>query len=84
MGWLCGAYCCNRYLFYTFGVLKSSPYPLFFLRYSLFFVLYPTGIVGEVMTMVAALPDLEVHTYAHFTSLLFFFFLCVFVPEPGP
>ncbi|CAM9642812.1 unnamed protein product [Pylaiella littoralis] len=48
-----------RYLFYTFGVLKSSPYPLFFLRYSLFAVLYPTGIAGEVMTMVAALPDLK-------------------------
>lgn len=50
----------RRYLFYTFGVLKSSPYPLFFLRYSLFAVLYPTGIAGEVMTMVAALPDLKV------------------------
>eukprot|EP00752_Nemacystus_decipiens_P017800 g15959.t1 len=48
-----------RYLFYTFGVLKSSPYPLFFLRYSLFAILYPTGIVGEVMTMIAALPDLK-------------------------
>lgn len=41
-------------------MLKSSPYPLFFLRYSLFAILYPTGIVGEVMTMVAALPDLKV------------------------
>ena len=52
--------CFRRYLFYTFGVLKSQPYPLFFLRYSLFAILYPTGIVGEVMTMVAALPDLKV------------------------
>ncbi|CAN0078151.1 unnamed protein product, partial [Ectocarpus sp. 13 AM-2016] len=49
-----------RYLFYTFGVLKSSPYPLFYLRYSLFAVLYPTGIAGEVMTMLAGLPDLKV------------------------
>ncbi|CAM9677997.1 unnamed protein product [Ectocarpus fasciculatus] len=48
-----------RYLFYTFGVLKSSPYPLFYLRYSLFAVLYPTGIAGEVMTMLAGLPDLK-------------------------
>jgi hypothetical protein len=29
---------------------------LFFLRYSLFAVLYPTGISGEVMQIVAALP----------------------------
>lgn len=52
--------CLRRYLFYTFGVLRSSPYPLFYLRYSLFAVLYPTGIAGEVMTMLAGLPDLKV------------------------
>ncbi|CAN0213630.1 unnamed protein product [Ectocarpus sp. 4 AP-2014] len=53
-----------RYLFYTFGVLKSSPYPLFYLRYSLFAVLYPTGIAGEVMTMLAGLPDLKVRCFS--------------------
>lgn len=50
----------RRYLFYTFGVMKSSPYPLFYMRYSLFAILYPTGIAGEVMTMLAGLPDLKV------------------------
>lgn len=75
----------RRYLFYTFGVLKSSPYPLFFLRYSLFFILYPTGIIGETMTMWAALPDLEVCTKCFFTRLLFgiSFFFASFVPEPA-
>lgn len=50
----------RRYLFYAFGVMGRSPYVLFFLRYSLFFILYPTGITGEVLTMLAGLPDLKV------------------------
>ncbi|CAM9772424.1 unnamed protein product, partial [Hapterophycus canaliculatus] len=49
-----------RYLFYTFGVMKSSPFPLFYMRYSLFAILYPTGITGEAMTMLAGLPALKV------------------------
>lgn len=48
-----------RYLFYAFNVMGSSPYPLFYLRYSLFFVLYPTGISGELLTVWAALPTLK-------------------------
>ena len=32
-----------------------SAYPLFFLRYSLFMVLYPTGITGEVLQMTESL-----------------------------
>jgi hypothetical protein len=42
-----------RYLFYiaaiaTGDATKGTPYPLFWLRYSLFAVLYPTGIAGEL------------------------------------
>lgn len=42
-----------RYLFYISAILtgdatKGTPYPLFWLRYSLFAVLYPTGISGEL------------------------------------
>jgi len=44
-----------RYLFYFFGLLGGAPYPLFFLRYTLFMVLYPTGITGEVLQMVVAM-----------------------------
>lgn len=40
--------------------MGSSPYILFYLRYSLFFVLYPTGITGELLTMWASLPVLKV------------------------
>lgn len=38
-----------RYAFYFCGLLGFVPYPLFWLRYSLFMVLYPTGITGEVL-----------------------------------
>ncbi|GBG31679.1 Very-long-chain 3R-3-hydroxyacyl-CoA dehydratase [Hondaea fermentalgiana] len=49
-----------RYLFYALNLLPSfqgskMPYPLFWLRYSLFMVLYPTGITGELVQMYVAL-----------------------------
>ena len=42
-----------RYLFYLAALItgdatKGTPYPIFYLRYSLFYVLYPLGITGEV------------------------------------
>ncbi len=44
-----------RYLFYALSLLDAVPYPLFWLRYSLFAVLYPTGITGELGCMYCAL-----------------------------
>lgn len=46
-----------RYLFYVFAQFKSveMPYGLFWLRYSLFMILYPTGISGEVLQMYAGI-----------------------------
>jgi len=51
-----------RYAFYLNGLLGPGGqtgvlFPIFWLRYSLFAILYPTGITGEVLTMVAALSD---------------------------
>jgi Protein tyrosine phosphatase-like protein, PTPLA len=51
-----------RYMFYVFGTIagdsnKKTPYPLFWLRYSLFAVLYPTGIMGELTVFLAAARD---------------------------
>eukprot|EP00274_Cyanoptyche_gloeocystis_P003290 CAMPEP_0196660254 /NCGR_PEP_ID=MMETSP1086-20130531/38842_1 /TAXON_ID=77921 /ORGANISM="Cyanoptyche gloeocystis , Strain SAG4.97" /LENGTH=202 /DNA_ID=CAMNT_0041994577 /DNA_START=140 /DNA_END=748 /DNA_ORIENTATION=+ len=43
-----------RYLFYACNLLNMVGYPLLWLRYSLFAVLYPTGISGEVGTISAA------------------------------
>ncbi len=47
-----------RYLFYALNLVNAVPYPLFWLRYSLFAVLYPTGITGELGCMYLALFDL--------------------------
>lgn len=51
-----------RYAFYVAAILtgdatKKTPYPLFYLRYSLFAVLYPTGIIGELVVFFAASKD---------------------------
>jgi very-long-chain (3R)-3-hydroxyacyl-CoA dehydratase len=45
-----------RYAFYTFKELGVELYPLTWLRYSLFSVLYPSGISGELMSIYVALP----------------------------
>ncbi|RHY27630.1 hypothetical protein DYB32_006664 [Aphanomyces invadans] len=46
--------------------LVRSPVPdwLFFLRYHLFMVLYPSGVTGEVTCMVKALPFLSTGAYS--------------------
>ena len=49
-----------RYAFYASALLqKKVPYPLFWLRYSLFAILYPTGISGELSVFFAAASDPE-------------------------
>jgi very-long-chain (3R)-3-hydroxyacyl-CoA dehydratase len=46
-----------RYGFFAWKELFGSvPYPLLWLRYSLFGILYPTGITGELTCMYTALP----------------------------
>jgi len=45
-----------RYLFYVFSLLNAVPFVLTYVRYSLFLVLYPSGITGELFTALAALP----------------------------
>lgn len=59
-----------RYAFYiaaiwTGDATKGTPYPLFWLRYSLFAVLYPMGIFGELtVCMTAAKDDSFAASYA--------------------
>jgi opacity protein-like surface antigen len=53
-----------RYALYVWQLLfptSAAPYPLFWLRYSLFAVLYPTGITGEILQLWTALPFLKAH-----------------------
>jgi len=45
-----------RYSFYAINLFGEVPYFLKWLRYSLFYVLYPMGISGELMTLWACLP----------------------------
>lgn len=51
-----------RYMFYAVALVtgdstKKTPFPLFFLRYSLFAILYPTGIMGELSVFFKAAAD---------------------------
>jgi len=45
-----------RYLFYVFNLAVGSvPFPIFFVRYSSFMVLYPAGITGEIFQCLNSL-----------------------------
>jgi Protein tyrosine phosphatase-like protein, PTPLA len=51
-----------RYMFYAAALVsgdatKKTPFPLFWLRYSLFAVLYPSGITGELSVFFKASKD---------------------------
>ena len=52
-----------RYAYYAWTLMAPStvPWALTWLRYSLFLVLYPTGITGEVLCILSALPYLAKH-----------------------
>ena len=48
-----------RYSFYLFTLLGGVPYILKWLRYTLFIILYPIGVVGEVLTVYASLKPVK-------------------------
>jgi hypothetical protein len=76
-----------RYAFYVTALLtgdatKKTPFPLFWLRYSLFAILYPTGICGELTVFLAASKDqafvdkfgpLSVTLYSIVLPIVYFF-----------
>eukprot|EP00112_Aurelia_sp_Birch-Aquarium-sp1_P015875 Seg3552.2 transcript_id=Seg3552.2/GoldUCD/mRNA.D3Y31 product=Very-long-chain protein_id=Seg3552.2/GoldUCD/D3Y31 len=45
-----------RYAYYVLNIIGNVPYPLLWCRYTFFFVLYPMGVAGELMTIWKALP----------------------------
>ncbi|TMW69511.1 hypothetical protein Poli38472_001667 [Pythium oligandrum] len=53
-----------RYSFYALNLYNLVPSFLFFLRYHLFMVLYPSGVAGEVLCLISALPYLQTGVYA--------------------
>ncbi|CAD6193423.1 unnamed protein product [Caenorhabditis auriculariae] len=48
-----------RYSFYALGLFNAVPYVLTWMRYTFFYVLYPVGVSGELLTLFASLN--EVH-----------------------
>ena len=48
-----------RYLYYAINLWGEVPYPLTWLRYSLFLVLYPSGVASEIGTIVVGLPYIK-------------------------
>ncbi|GKY92003.1 hypothetical protein MPSEU_000171900 [Mayamaea pseudoterrestris] len=66
-----------RYAFYILAILtgdatKRTPYWLFWLRYSLFAVLYPSGITGELTVFFKAASDgALLHMFGPFAAVLY-------------
>ncbi|KAK2559919.1 Very-long-chain (3R)-3-hydroxyacyl-CoA dehydratase 2 [Acropora cervicornis] len=48
-----------RYSFYAFSLINSLPYFLQWCRYTFFYILYPIGVTGELVTMYSSLPYLS-------------------------
>jgi hypothetical protein len=69
-----------RYLFYALNLyMEKVPFPLFWLRYSLFAILYPTGITGELGQILSAMVDFKQSSLA----LWYFLFVIVLLYIPG-
>ncbi|KAK6167868.1 hypothetical protein SNE40_021799 [Patella caerulea] len=45
-----------RYSFYFFSLIGSVPYLLVWCRYTFFIILYPVGVLGELLTIWGAIP----------------------------
>lgn len=59
---LCGAWCITeviRYSFYMGAIVNYTPFLLQFARYTLFIVLYPMGVTGELLSIYASLPHIK-------------------------
>ena len=75
-----------RYAFYLNTLLgpggqAGTLYPIFWLRYSLFFLLYPTGITGEVVTFYASLSDPAFQAaWGGYAALLLKIIMAFYVP----
>ena len=46
----------TRYAYYALNIYDMVPYILVWMRYTFFIVLYPLGVSGELLTIVAAYP----------------------------
>lgn len=68
-----------RYLYYAVAQIMPSseiPYPLFWIRYSMFIVLYPSGISGEILQVYAFYRDARaqsdiLHYFTYLVALMY-------------
>ena len=68
-----------RYSFYGFNLLMgSAPYPLVWLRYTLFFALYPIGVGSEVALLYASLDNLA--AIAPIWRTIFIYLMLLYIP----
>lgn len=77
---------CVRYGFYLSSnplVLgKSTPYFIVWLRYSLFYVLYPAGVLGELGVIYQSLDDIrKIEIFS--INLVYIIYLIMLVYIPG-
>jgi very-long-chain (3R)-3-hydroxyacyl-CoA dehydratase len=88
------AWCITEVVRYFFFLLKELnvpiPFALSWLRYSMFFVLYPVGVAGELMTMWNSKPEFEklqsrfsVEVAGLTVHTMHFFYLCLVCYVPG-
>jgi very-long-chain (3R)-3-hydroxyacyl-CoA dehydratase len=54
-----------RYMYYVLNEFKAVPSWLTWLRYSLFIVLYPTGITGELGELLSSMSYIRDHRVLH-------------------
>ena len=52
-----------RYVYYALNLLGHEPYPLLWIRYTTFYLLYPSGASSEAFLMFSTLPT-DVPLYA--------------------
>eukprot|EP01137_Pigoraptor_chileana_P006489 Opistho-2@50932 len=45
-----------RYMYYALNIVDAVPYVLVWLRYTLFYILYPLGVTGEMLMIYSAIP----------------------------
>uniref|UniRef100_A0A6S9ITY6 very-long-chain (3R)-3-hydroxyacyl-CoA dehydratase n=2 Tax=Ditylum brightwellii TaxID=49249 RepID=A0A6S9ITY6_9STRA len=82
-----------RYAFYVAALItgdatKKTPFPLFWIRYSCFMILYPTGITGELTVFLAAAKDeVFLNSYGEqFSSLMYYMIASlpiIYIGSPG-
>jgi very-long-chain (3R)-3-hydroxyacyl-CoA dehydratase len=59
---ICIAWCITeiiRYCFYMGALVNVVPYPIQYARYTLFIILYPLGVCGEMLSIYHALPHVR-------------------------